>query len=149
MFSAGAACCKGYDACAPKCEGLAAIGGDKTALEPADFIRYIKCSSCSVVESPDSADNVMPPTTRSYFVLATGLGAGLLVGSGVALLYYRLRCVSRELRRLVAAVTTLREEVADLKTQLRRRRRPRSGYSTIGPSSGDDDEDIFQDAIGG
>ncbi|KAK6183531.1 hypothetical protein SNE40_010999 [Patella caerulea] len=87
---------------------------------------------------------------RQNATIISGIGASVLLGSGLTLLLVRLNSISRDLRQLAASVAKLRDEVKDFQDKFTiRKRRRLQGFYSVTASSGDDDDDIYQDAYGG
>uniref|UniRef100_K1PP33 Regulator of microtubule dynamics protein 2 n=1 Tax=Magallana gigas TaxID=29159 RepID=K1PP33_MAGGI len=80
-----------------------------------------------------------------------GLGMGLLVGVGGSVIYFRLTTnVDTELRLISESISSLRREVEELKEKIAtRRRRSPAFYSGTASSSGETDDEAYEDAYGG
>lgn len=80
-----------------------------------------------------------------------GLGMGLLVGVGGSVIYFRLTTnVDTELRLISESISSLRREVEELKEKIAtRRRRSPALYSGTASSSGETDDEAYEDAYGG
>lgn len=76
---------------------------------------------------------------------------GLLVGVGGSVIYFRLTTnVDIELRLISESISSLRREVEELKEKIAtRRRRSPAFYSGTASSSGETDDESFEDAYGG
>ncbi|XP_045161395.1 regulator of microtubule dynamics protein 2-like [Mercenaria mercenaria] len=78
------------------------------------------------------------------------LGAGMVIG----IMYWRMtQKIMRELHSLSGVIAELQTEVCQLKEKVdnagRRRKSPGSGFFSLGASSGDDDEEVYEEAYGG
>ncbi|ESO83509.1 hypothetical protein LOTGIDRAFT_236543 [Lottia gigantea] len=72
------------------------------------------------------------------------------LGSSLTYLIYRINSLHREIRGLTAIILKLREEVQSFQNQFTiRKRRRLQGFYSVTASSGDEDDDIYQDAYGG
>jgi len=85
---------------------------------------------------------------NTYFLASLGTGTVLCI------MYWRMtNKILRELQRLSETVSQLQAEVAELKVKVgsssRRRGRPGSGFFSLTASSGDDDDDLYEEAYGG
>lgn len=76
---------------------------------------------------------------------------GLLVGVGGSVIYFRLTTnVDTELRLISESISSLRREVEELKEKIAtRRRRSPAFYSGTASSSGETDDEAYEDAYGG
>lgn len=76
---------------------------------------------------------------------------GLLVGVGGSVIYFRLTTnVDTELRLISGSISSLRREVEELKEKIAtRRRRSPALYSRTASSSGETDDEAYEDAYGG
>ncbi len=92
---------------------------------------------------------------RVHGVTIVALGTGLAIGVTATVYLYKLSTdISRELGQLAAKLERLRREVEELKVtvdskQNRRKRQTQTGYYSVHASSGEDDEDIFEEATSG
>ena len=93
---------------------------------------------------------------REHSVTLVAVGAGVILGAGVTVVVQRLTShLSQDLATLVARIETLQQEVQQLKSNLdtqlseAKRQRRHSGYYSIHASSGEDDDDEFQEAFEG
>ncbi|XP_022334063.2 regulator of microtubule dynamics protein 2-like [Crassostrea virginica] len=89
---------------------------------------------------------------RHNAVFLGGLGVGILIGVGGSVVYFRLTTnIDRELRLISESISSLRKEVNELKEKVpsRRRRSPAAFYSGTASSSGETDDDAYEDAYGG
>ncbi|XP_069116108.1 regulator of microtubule dynamics protein 1-like [Argopecten irradians] len=80
------------------------------------------------------------------------LGTGIFIGLGGTILYLKITgTFLREIRRLSASISELKAEVKDLRQQLetQKKRRRSPGFYSVHASSGDDDDEMFEDAYGG
>lgn len=87
---------------------------------------------------------------RQNNAFLASIGAGVVIG----IMYWRMtQKIMREIQSLSVVITDLQTEVFQLKEKLdnvgKRRRSPGSGFFSIGASSGDDDEDVYEEAYGG
>lgn len=85
---------------------------------------------------------------NTYFFATFGTGAALCI------VYWRMTSkILQELQLLSATVSQLRAEVAELKEKVdssnKRRGRPGSGFFSLTASSGDEDDDLYEEAYGG
>lgn len=88
---------------------------------------------------------------RNHSLLFGGLGAGIIIGVGGSVIYFRLATnVDRELRLLSESITSLQKEVVELKEKLAtRRKRSPAFHSSTTSSSGETDDEAYEDAYGG
>jgi hypothetical protein len=88
---------------------------------------------------------------RNHSLLLGGLGAGILIGVGGSVIYFRLATnVDRELRLLSESIASLQKEVVELKEKIAaRKRRSPAFYSSANSSSGETDDEAYEDAYGG
>ena len=89
---------------------------------------------------------------RHNAVFLGGLSVGVLIGVGGSVIYFRLTTnIDRELRLISESISSLRKEVNELKEKVpsRRRRSPAAFYSGTASSSGETDDDAYEDAFGG
>lgn len=93
---------------------------------------------------------------REHASFFTAVGAGVVMG----VVYVRLtNKMLREMHRLhgtihqlSGTITELKSEVSEMKEKLeqaRRRPRPGGGFYSISASSGDEEEDVYEEAYGG
>ncbi|OWF54339.1 regulator of microtubule dynamics protein 1-like [Mizuhopecten yessoensis] len=80
------------------------------------------------------------------------LGTGIFIGLGGTILYLKITgTFLREIQRLSASISELKQEVKALQQQLEsvKKRRRSPGFYSVHASSGDDDDEMFEDAYGG
>ncbi|KAL4238374.1 Regulator of microtubule dynamics protein [Mactra antiquata] len=87
---------------------------------------------------------------RQNKTVFASVGASLFIG----IMYWKMtQNIMQELRHLLGIITELQSEVSLLREKLdnvsRRRGRPPSGFFSIGASSVEEDEELFEDAYGG
>ncbi|XP_061173245.1 regulator of microtubule dynamics protein 1-like [Saccostrea echinata] len=79
-----------------------------------------------------------------------GLGAGIVIGVGGSLIYFRFTTnVDRELRLISESISSLRKEVEELKEKVVKRKRKSPAFYGTTSSSGETDDDAYEDAYGG
>lgn len=85
-----------------------------------------------------------------------GIGAGICLGAGGTILYVKLTPrissnVSRDLAKLLSMVNDLKREIQELRQSLNTGRKSRlsTGFYSVHVSSGDDDDDEYEEAFGG
>lgn len=83
---------------------------------------------------------------REHTILLTSLGSGVVVG----IIYWRItNKLMREIQTLSSVITELQLSISQLKDKIDwTKRRPRNGLFFTG-SSGEEDEEIFEEAYGG
>ena len=87
---------------------------------------------------------------RQNNAFIASLGAGMVIG----IMYWRMtQKIMRELQNLSGVIAELQTEVVQLKEKLdsagKRRKSPGSGFFSIGASSGDDDDEVYEEAYAG
>lgn len=87
---------------------------------------------------------------RQNKTMFASLSAGVFIG----FMYWRMtQKIMHELQNLFGVIAELQNEVSQLREKLdnisRRRGRPPSGFFSIGASSADDDDDIYEEAYEG
>ena len=90
---------------------------------------------------------------RDHAPILVALGAGVVIGTSVTVLYNRYGFGrSRELFELSVTLDRLRREVESLKKLIEEtlivKKKKTSGYVSVRTSSGEDDDDDFEEAIG-
>ena len=93
---------------------------------------------------------------REHASFFTAVGTGMVLG----IVYVRLtnkllreiQQLTGTLHQLSGTITELKSEVNEMKEKLeqsKRRPRPGGGFYSISASSGDEDEDVYEEAYGG
>ncbi|KAK3093241.1 hypothetical protein FSP39_013102 [Pinctada imbricata] len=90
---------------------------------------------------------------RPNTALLASFGTGLIIGVGGTTAYFRFLSMVRvvdELERITKAIAELRSEVQDLREKIpTRKRRSPGGYYSTATSSGETDDEAYEDAYGG
>ena len=92
---------------------------------------------------------------RGQGVTLVALSTGVALGATATLLLYRASTdIARQLSRLAARIEELRRQVDELRTAVENRtsskkKRGQAGYYSVHASSGEEDDDIFEEAFGG
>lgn len=87
---------------------------------------------------------------RHNSAFVASVGAGVIIG----IMYWRMtQKIMREIQSLSSVIAGLQTEVFQLKEKLdnvsKRRRSPGSGFFSIGASSAEDDDEVYEEAYGG
>ncbi|XP_064621134.1 regulator of microtubule dynamics protein 2-like [Lineus longissimus] len=85
---------------------------------------------------------------REHFPWISALSTGIMIGASSTTIYFQLsRNLAREVLELTSVVNSLRKDIAELREKVANRKK-KTGYCSVQPSSGDDDDE-FEEAYGG
>ncbi|XP_074642177.1 regulator of microtubule dynamics protein 1-like [Tubulanus polymorphus] len=82
---------------------------------------------------------------REHSSWVAALSTGILIGASSTVLYYKK--FGKDLLKLSRSVDELRREVNELRDSLAKKKR--SGFYSVHPSSGDEDDDVYEEAFDG
>ena len=95
----------------------------------------------------------MSSVFRPSIPVLASFGTGLILGVGGTSLYFRLVSMVKivdELEKLTRAIADLKSEFSELKEKIpTKRRRAVTGYYSTATSSGETDDEAYEDAYGG